>query len=169
MGELTPAQAHGPFFLLAHLYPSSLSMTMDEQMNAIHPSLEPKTNSHSRRTTLLISPYNVIPPTEPNRKNTPRGPLSLFSSPACLLLPSALGTGDWRKAFTAGRQASPLWLTTHSPSDAPWEVWDCSPRLCGLWDILSEPTTQKKPRRGGRRGAAAAASHFPQGLSALRF
>lgn len=107
---------------------------------------------------------------QPNRtKNTPHCPLSLFSSPACLLLPSALGTGNWRKAFTAGRQASPLWLTTHSPSDAPWEVWDCSPRLCGLWDILSEPTTQKKPRRGGRRGAATAASHFPQGLSAVRF
>ena len=43
MGELTPAQAHRPFLLLAHLYPSGLSMTMDEQMNAICPSLEVKT------------------------------------------------------------------------------------------------------------------------------
>ena len=105
MGELTPAQAHRPFLLLAHLYPSGLSMTMDEQMNAICPSLEVKTwqslkEDHTPHLSLHHHSSNRT-----QQKTTPHCPFSLFSSPACLLflLPSVLATGK-KPSLQEGRR-----------------------------------------------------------------
>lgn len=115
MGELTPAQAHRPFFLPAHLYPSGLSMTMDEQMtpSAHHLKWLNLKEDHTPH-------FSLERHSNPNRtkKHTSRS-FSLFSSPACLLFlpPWALAAGE-KPSLQEGRR--PLsWLTTHSPSDAP--------------------------------------------------
>lgn len=105
-----------------------------------------------------------------NRTKQASLPPSLSSplQPASFFLPPWVLVTEEKPSLQEGRLL--LWLTTDSPSDAAWEVWDpCSPRPRGLQAVLSEPTTRENQGQKGMEEAATAPCHFPQGLSSVRF
>lgn len=161
---MTCAQAHRPF-LPAHLYPSGLSMTMDEQMNAIRPSSEVKTNTQEGPHSSFL----LRTPLQPNRTKTHLTVPSRFSSPVCLLFlpPWALATGE--KPSLQEGAGVPLWLTTHSPLGCTLRgLGPLPPHPVGFGTSWGELNHPEKTRRGGQAGAAAAASLF-SALSSVRF